>query len=191
MVDRTEDDLTAFDFTADASAPQPADAVDAFDFSAPESEPAPDPFDTYEPEPEDGGSTAADLLDDDDDAETDEDDVDAYTSTVSNPAETVTVSALMDGSLREITLSADVATMTEEQLTDEILVLAHLARQKGLASQRSYLEDNEVLRNGMRELGLDDDFVTDMVEGGMQLPTQKQVDAEQAEVFATRYAADD
>jgi hypothetical protein len=172
MVDRTDnDDLTAFDFVADR-APESHDDVDAFDFSAPEADPVADPFDEEE------GDAEPDPLD-------------AYTHTVSNPSESVSVSALVDGSIRQVELSSKATEMSEEQLVDEILVLAHLARQSGLAGQRSYLEDSEVLRDGLDTIGLDSkEVVRDFVEGGMGLPTAQEVAAEQAEVFATRYAND-
>ncbi|MBO0677343.1 YbaB/EbfC family DNA-binding protein [Mycolicibacterium sp. S2-37] len=190
MVDRTDnDDLTAFDFAADG-APASRDDDNAFDFSAPDENAADDPFADYTPpEPATNGTDVGDLADDEDDAEPDP--LDEYTHTVFNPSQSVTVSALVDGSIRQVELSPKATEMTEDQLVEEILVLAHLARQRGLAGQRSYLEQSEFIREGMGSLGLDaDDVVRDFVDGGMGLPTEQEVAAEQAEVFATRYADD-
>ncbi len=114
----------------------------------------------------------------------DEDAVELFT--VTNPPRTVRVSALMDGRIQQIDLSAKLTSISESDLADEILVLADLARQKGLAGLHTYLLESE------SELGLDGtgalpDFVK---TAGLDLPTAEQVAAAQAEVFATRYPTD-
>lgn len=174
MTDHTPDDgLDALDFGA---TDEVADGeVDAFDFTSPGID-------------GDGGSDLDALATDPDAADDDVDELAQFTTTVTNPAETVSVSALIDGSVRHVTLAAKAADMTEAQLTDEILVLAHLAQQKGLAGQRDYLVDNELVLSGLGELGLDGrEAMRDMAEG-MGLPTTQQADAERAEVFAARYS---
>jgi len=110
--------------------------------------------------------------------------------TVTNPPETVTVSALLDGRTYRVHLSAKATNMTETELADEILVIADLARQKGLASQRSFLVENDELSEGMHEMGIDNtgEFVNEFIDQILDLPTEEQADAAQAEVFATRYA---
>ncbi len=191
-MDRTnDDDLAAFDFSV-AGAGEPRDGADAFDFSPPEEDPTTDTYDDYAPaEPEPAGAELADLAEDASDGEPEPDPLDAYTSTVTNPPETVSVSALIDGSIRYVKLSPKVTEVSEEQLADEILVLAHLAQQKGLAGQRTYLEDSDLLADGMNDLGLDaGEVIRDLVDNGMGLPTEQEAAAEQAEVFATRYATD-
>jgi hypothetical protein len=114
--------------------------------------------------------------------------------TVTNPPGTVSVSALMDGRTQRVQLSPKASSLTESELAEEILVLSELARQKGLAGQHTYLFDNASQVEGLRdldELGLDGNQVfRDFVQAGMRLPTPEQADAEQAEVFATRYTAD-
>ncbi|BBZ46757.1 hypothetical protein [Mycobacterium parmense] len=104
--------------------------------------------------------------------------------TVPNPAGTVAVSAVVDGGIHQVTLSGRVTNMTESQLAEEIMVLAHLARQKGQAAQHEFLLES------MRELGADDTAaIRDVLENGMELPSPQQASETQARVFATRYQA--
>lgn len=195
MMDSTDrEDFAALDFSPAGDTVADVAHVDVFDFSTagednPES--TVEVLATYEPVvAETTGPDLVALADDDEPGEPDP--LDPYTSTVTNPGETVSVSALIDGSIRAIELSAKAAAMTETELADEILVLAHLAQQKGLASQHTYLMENAFLTDGMRDLGLDGrEVVRDMMENGMGLPTPRQADAEQAEVFASRYADHD
>ncbi|HTX96062.1 MAG TPA: hypothetical protein VME67_15075 [Mycobacterium sp.] len=55
----------------------------------------------------------------------------ADTFTVTNPPGTVSVSALLDGSTDHVELSPKVTGMTEDELAEEILVIARLARHQG------------------------------------------------------------
>jgi hypothetical protein len=114
--------------------------------------------------------------------------------TVTNPPETVSVSALIDGRTQRVRLSATATKLTESELAEEILVLAELARKKGLAGQHTYLTENASQiqgLDGLAELGIDSNRVLrDMMESGMQLPTPEQADAAQTEVFAARYTPD-
>lgn len=104
---------------------------------------------------------------------------------VINPPGTVSVRALADGSVLEIELSPKVANMTESALADEILVIAELASQKGLASQQAFITE------ATQALGLSGgDAAHDFIADSLELPTPQQAQAAQAEVFATRYAAD-
>ncbi|NTY60689.1 YbaB/EbfC family DNA-binding protein [Mycolicibacterium sphagni] len=171
------DDFAALDFTVDD------DLAD---------ETGVDALDEYTPaEPEVAGAELEAQDEDDDDTADDGDILAAYTRTVTNPAGTVSVSALIDGSVRQIDLSPAVTKLSESQLIDEILVLAHLAQQQGLAGQHSYLRENEFVTGSMDALGVDgDDLLRDLMENGMGLPTPEQAAAEQAEVFAARYAGD-
>jgi hypothetical protein len=114
--------------------------------------------------------------------------------TVTNPPETVSVTALIDGRTQRVRLSATATKLTESELADEILVLAELARKKGLAGQHTYLTENasqiEGL-DGLAEIGVDSNqLLRDLMESGMQLPTPEQADAAQTEVFAARYTPD-
>lgn len=188
------EDLAALDFSAADDTVDHVTHADALDFSGADyldTESSAEVLAEYEPAVVDTATAELEALADDDEPG-EPDPLEPYTSTVTNPAETVTVSALIDGSIREIELSAKVATMTETELVEEILVLAHLAQQKGLANQHSYLMDNAFLSDGMRDLGLDGrEVVREVMESGMGLPTPQQAAAEQAEVFASRYADDD
>jgi hypothetical protein len=122
-----------------------------------------------------------------------EDDEPEYLATVSNPPRTVSVMALMDGSVIEIELSPKVAGMTEAALADEILTIADLARQKGLSLQRAMFAEfaTALAQEGpMREWGYDSDATKELIEGSLEkVPKAEEVESAQAEVFATRYAA--
>jgi hypothetical protein len=105
--------------------------------------------------------------------------------TVTNPPGTVSVSALGDGAIDRVELSAEVTRLTESQLAEEILVVAHLATQQRQAAQ------HEFLFTTMRELGADDpDALRDMLEKGMELASPERAAETQAHVFGTRYKND-
>ncbi|OBG65091.1 MULTISPECIES: hypothetical protein [unclassified Mycobacterium] len=191
------DDLAALDFSAVESGSDTLEESDALDFSAPaddDEESAVDALHDYAPtEPVDSDTDLA-AIESQTDA-TSEAAGDAEEApqefTVTNPPETVTVSALMDGRTQRVELSAKVTSMSEAELADEILVIADLARQKGLAAQHSYLLEDDSLSETMREMGVDGgDVVRDFMENGIGLITPEQAAAAQAEVFATRYATD-
>jgi hypothetical protein len=192
-----DDDLAALDFSAVASGSETVDESDALDFSAPDDdgeESAVEALHDYAPsEPEESGADLAAIelqSDAAQEAEADEEDAPAM-FTVTNPPETVSVSALMDGRTQHVELSAKVTSMSEADLADEILVIADLARQKGLAAQHSYLLEDDSLSDTMREMGIDgSEVVRDFMENGIGLTTPEQAAAAQAEVFATRYATD-
>lgn len=103
--------------------------------------------------------------------------------TVTNPSLTVSVSARMDGGIQQFYLSPKLTGVSEPDLAAEILALADLARQKGLAGMHTYLLEND------SELGFEGggslpDFVKSV---GMELPSPDEASEAQAEVFATRY----
>lgn len=110
---------------------------------------------------------------------------------VVNPTDTVLVSALMDGRTQRVKLSPEAVSLTESELAQEILVLAELARQKGLAGQHTYLLENAAQAEGLQEVsdfGLDGkEVLRTFMEVGMQLPTPEQAAEAEAEVFAARY----
>ncbi|MHA7652236.1 hypothetical protein ACX9NE_14130 [Mycobacterium sp. ML4] len=114
---------------------------------------------------------------------------------VVNPSNSVMVSALMDGRTERVKLSPKAIRQTEAELVQEIIVLAELARLKGLAGQHTYLLENASQSEGLQELGalgLDGkEVLRTFMETGMQLPTPEQASEAQAEVFATRYRQDD
>ncbi|BBY21350.1 YbaB/EbfC family DNA-binding protein [Mycobacterium stomatepiae] len=109
-----------------------------------------------------------------------EDDVPLFT--VTNPPGTVSVSALGDGAIDRVDLSADATSLTEAELAEEILVMAQLATTKGQAAQHEFLFEK------MCELGADDpDALNDLLEKGMELASPQRAAEAQARIFATRY----
>lgn len=171
--DDNHDDLAAMDFSVANDDSGEKSAVDALE--------------TYVPaQPEDAGTAMAAMRSQTQATGEDEDEDAVQLFTVTNPPMTVRVSALMDGRIKQIDLSAKLTGISESDLADEILVLADLARQKGLAGLHTYLlEDDSELELG--DTGGLPDFVK---SAGLDLPTPEQVAAEQAEVFATRYPAE-
>lgn len=194
------DDLSALDFSSYQSGSDDGhDDGDALDFSAAHDsaeESDADALDAYAPtEPEEADTeleAIAATTEPSDDDEDEEDGVQQFT--VTNPPETVSVSALIDGRTQRVTLSPNATNLTEDELADEIVVLAELARQKGLAGQRTYVMDSAADNAGLQQLadmGLDStQLLRDFVDTGMRLPTEEQAETAQAEVFAVRYTAD-
>lgn len=111
--------------------------------------------------------------------------------TVANPSDAVRVSALIDGRTHRVQLSPKVTNMTESELAAQIVALAELARQTGLAGQRTYLLHNAPLAQTLRDMGLDaNTALRDITDNGLGLPTPAQAAEAHSEVFATRYATD-
>jgi hypothetical protein len=198
------DDLAALDFST--TMPSDDDGMgesDALNFSVADDsaeDSVADVFDDFAPvEPDDRDietelealASVTEVSGEDEDGDED-DDLSLYT--VTNPPGTVSVSALIDGRTQRVKLSAKAKNMTESELAEEIIVLSELARQKGLAGQRTLVMESASQNEGLQQLsdaGFDSNqLLQDFVETGMQLPTQEQADAAQAEVFATRYTAD-
>jgi hypothetical protein len=170
----------ALDFTAAEDDDAEQSAVDALDDYAP-----------AEPEDTETGLEAIDSVTEPTEEQEQEEEDGVALFTVANPSDTVSVSALMDGRTHRVELSPRVAKMTESELAEEILVLAELAQQKGLAGQHTYLIQNASQSEGLQglsEIGLDgSEVLRQFMETGMQLPTPEQAAEAQAEVFATRY----
>ena len=104
--------------------------------------------------------------------------------TVTNPPGSVTVSASMDGSIRQIELGATASTMAERDLADEIVVIAGLAAQDARAAQYT------LLLEGMRERGHDDAATRDFLRRDLELPSPEQAQTARARVFSARYSGD-
>lgn len=196
--DDDHSDLSALDFSSGGDYQSDADdsVSDAFDFSVKQpttDESGFDALDDYAPQ--DTVDVADDLhaIDPAADIPAGEvDEVAPYLSSVTNPPESVTVSALMGGSVFQVELSPKVTQMTESELADEILVIADLARQKAMASQTKYLSESDFLIEGMSGVGLDSSTVVkEFFETGMNFPSAEAAEAAQAEVFATRYSRND
>ena len=188
----SEEGFDALDFSyTGGSAPGDTVAADPLDFAGDEAvvEELPD----YAPEPVDPHASSLEAIDSAaaaDDAADDEGAMPLFT--VTNPPGTVSVSAALDGTIQRVELSPKVAsTMTEAELAEEVLVVADLARQKGLAGQHAFILEQVGQTGVMRELGGGDveglsNFLT--MPEGVGLPTSQQVAAAEAEVFANRYA---
>jgi hypothetical protein len=103
---------------------------------------------------------------------------------VTNPPGTVTVTAFLDGRVKQIELSGKVTDMTETDLADEIVVIAGLATADARSAQYAYMLE------GMRQQGHDDVTTRDFLARDLELPTPDEVKAARAQLFSTRYAGD-
>ena len=154
----------------DSPQPDPEDERDdlaALDFSVAQAEPAESDLDAladYTTQP----------------AEDDEIPVPVFA--VTNPPGTVTVTAFLDGRVKQIDLSAKVTEMTEADLADEIVVIAGLATAEARSAQYAYMLE------GMRQQGHDDVTTRDFLARDLDLPTPDEAKAARAQMFSTRYA---
>lgn len=118
------------------------------------------------------------------DARDEDDEISRTLATVTNPAETVSVTATMSGEIHKIELSPTVvATMTASELADEILVVANLARQQARAMQYASILESVHGAN-------DDEAPGGLLENHLGLSSPEQAAQAQAKVFAARYASD-
>lgn len=104
--------------------------------------------------------------------------------TVTNPPQTVTVTALMDGRIHRVRLAPGVTRMTEVELAQEVLVIAELACQDGRSAQY------DVMYSGLRELGHDRAEARDFLSRSLDLPSPEEAVAHRAHIFATRYSGE-
>lgn len=104
-------------------------------------------------------------------------------ATVTNPPETVSVTALMDGKTLRVDLAADAAALTESELAAEILVIADVASQKASSVLHT------LLLGSMQAHGLAADGVLADRLGTrfLGLTSPQQAAEAQAAVFASRY----
>jgi hypothetical protein len=101
---------------------------------------------------------------------------------VTNPPGTVTVTAFLDGRVKQIDLSPQVTDMTEADLAEEIVVIATLATAEARSAQYAYMLE------GMRQQGHDDVATRDFLARDLDLPTPEEAKAARAQLFSTRYA---
>ena len=113
---------------------------------------------------------------------TDDDGVPVPVFTVTNPPGTVTVTAFLDGRVKQVDLSPKATDMTEADLADEIVVIARLATQDARSAQYAYTLE------GMRQQGHDDVATRDFLARDLDLPTPEAAKAARAQLFSTRYA---
>jgi hypothetical protein len=102
--------------------------------------------------------------------------------TATNPPETVSASALMDGRIVRVDLSPQETQMTERQLAEEITVISALARRQAQAAQ------HVLAARVMRDLGHDGPLADGYLEHELRLPSPQTVRTEKLHVFTTRYA---
>jgi hypothetical protein len=145
------------------------DDLAALDFSVAQSEPA---------------ESDLDALGDYADVPAEDDELPVPVFAVTNPPGTVTVTAFLDGRVKQIELSGKVTDMTETDLADEIVVIAGLATADARSAQYAYMLE------GMRQQGHDDVTTRDFLARDLELPTPDEVKAARAQLFSTRYAGD-
>jgi hypothetical protein len=143
------------------------DDLAALDFSVTESEPAQSDLEAL-------SDYAAEPADDDE--------LPVPVFAVTNPPGTVTVTAFLDGRVKQVDLSPKVTDMTETDLADEIVVIAGLATQDARSAQYVYMLE------GMRQQGHDDVATRDFLARDLDLPTPDEAKAARAQLFSTRYA---
>ncbi|TXH22535.1 MAG: YbaB/EbfC family DNA-binding protein [Mycobacterium sp.] len=119
-----------------------------------------------------------------DDVPAHDDEPTGFGYTVTNPPQTVTVTALMDGRIHRVRLAPGVTNMTEVELAEEILVIAGLARQDGRSAQY------DVMYSGLRDLGHDRAEAKDFLSRSLDLPSPEDAAATRAHIFATRYSGE-
>jgi hypothetical protein len=113
---------------------------------------------------------------------TEDDELPVPVFSVTNPPGTVTVTAFLDGRVKQVDLSPKVTDMTEADLADEIVLIAGLATQDARSAQYAYMLE------GMRQQGHDDVATRDFLARDLDLPTPDETKAARAELFSTRYA---
>jgi hypothetical protein len=111
-----------------------------------------------------------------------DDDLPVPVFAVTNPPGTVTVTAFLDGRVKQVDLSPKVTEMTEADLADEIVVIAGLATADARSAQYAYMLE------GMRRQGHDDVATRDFLARDLDLPTPDEAKAGRAQLFSTRYA---
>ena len=110
-------------------------------------------------------------------------DVETLVVTAANPSVSVLVTALIDGRPLSVELAPSVATMTEAELADEIMVMATTARMQALAAQHG------IIAQYMTYLGSDPVGTRSFLEHDLGLPSPQSALRDKAELFASRYAA--
>lgn len=111
-----------------------------------------------------------------------DEDVPTVLFTATNPAGTVSVTALMSGQVLRVELTHHVGQMLESELADEITVISTLARRQAQAGQ------HVVVALLMRKLGHDQASTRSYLERELGLPSPNTVNSERSSIFATRYA---
>lgn len=114
----------------------------------------------------------------------DDDGVSTLLCTASNPAGTVSATALLSGRVIEVELSPEAARMTERELAEAIRIVAAQSNQQARAAQHA------VIATMMDRLGRDPVATRSHLESELDLPSPDSVKAARAEWFSTHYAGD-
>jgi hypothetical protein len=113
-----------------------------------------------------------------DDRTESEPEVETLTVTATNPARTVSATALLDGRLVEVRLERRVGTtMTESELAEQIALVARLANRQGKAAQHAFTAAF------MHQLGHDPSNTRSFLERTLGLPSPDTVLQERAAMF--------
>ncbi|HYZ67452.1 MAG TPA: YbaB/EbfC family DNA-binding protein, partial [Mycobacterium sp.] len=107
-----------------------------------------------------------------------EDELPVPVFTVTNPPGTVTVTAFLDGRVKQVDLSPKATDMTESDLATEIVVIAQLATQDARSAQYAYMLE------GMRQQGHDDVTTRDFLARDLDLPSPAEAKAARAQLFS-------
>lgn len=107
--------------------------------------------------------------------------------TVTNPAGSVSVTAMMDGRVQHITVTDKASSMSESSLAEEIFVIADLARQKARAGQHTFMVENMTEISGSEQEAA---LLHEFVGMTLNLPTPEEAEAYQEQVFSNRYDVD-
>lgn len=106
------------------------------------------------------------------------------TITLTNPAGTVSVSALLDGRIGHVELEAGAASMTESELAREIRMMADLARMQARSELNAFLSES------MGESGHDTVAMQSVLERQFDMPTRESASAAISRAFTASYVAD-
>ncbi len=72
---------------------------------------------------------------------------------MTNPQGSVSVTAMMDGRIQQVTVTDKASSMSESGLAEEIFVIADLARQKARAAQHTFMVENMSEMTGRQRSG--------------------------------------
>lgn len=101
-------------------------------------------------------------------------------TTLTNPPGTVAVTVNFDGRVHHFELAPETARMTEQQLAEEIRVVADLARQQVRSEVREFAVE------AARFTGLDPVSMGESL-GNIGMPSQTEYEAMRSQILATRY----
>jgi hypothetical protein len=129
--------------------------------------------------PQDDAGDTRGLIDPDVTDEEWNDEVLTLLFTATNPSGTVAVTSLISGQPVKVELEPATTRMTEQQLGEEISLVAALSRQQALASQ------HVLVGQILGQLGHDPVATRSFLERDLGLPSPETVRAERARLFAS------